>query len=80
MLINIFGTVGVLFILTAYFLLQTGRLDATKLSFSVINGLGSLLILVSLVFDFNFPSVLIEFFWLLISIYGIAKYFRKKIK
>jgi len=80
MLTNIVGTAGVLFILTAYFLLQTGKLQSTRLLFSVMNGFGSLLILFSLVFDFNFPSVVIEFFWLLISVYGIIKYFRNRNK
>ena len=36
------------------------------------------LILVSLYFTFNLPSLIVEFFWLLISLYGIGKYFVRR--
>ena len=41
---------------------------------SLLNAIGAALILVSLYFDFNFPSVVVEFFWLLISLFGIGKW------
>jgi hypothetical protein len=75
---DILGTVGVAVIVLAYFLLQTGRLRSDQLAYSVMNGGGAVLILVSLYYDFNFPSLVVEFFWLLISLYGIARYFRRK--
>ncbi|MHC4145950.1 MAG: CBU_0592 family membrane protein [Planctomycetota bacterium] len=31
--------------------------------------------LVSLMYDFNLPAFIIEAFWLLISIYGVVRYF-----
>jgi hypothetical protein len=45
---------------------------------SLINGLGALLILVSLFFNFNLSSFTIEVVWLLISAYGIGKYLRNR--
>ena len=42
--------------------------------YSLINGLGALLILVSLFFNFNLSSFTIEVVWLLISAYGVGKY------
>ncbi len=75
---DILGTLGVAVIIVAYFLLQTGRLQSEQLSYSVMNGVGAVLILISLYYDFNFPSFVVEFFWLLISLYGIVRYLRRK--
>ena len=72
------GTVGVLMILACYFLIQIGRMDSERLSFSVVNGLGASFILVSLYFEFNFASVLIEGFWVIISLIGIIRYYYRK--
>jgi hypothetical protein len=59
-----------------YVLLQLEKMDAKDLSFSVLNTLGALLIIVSLLFDWNLASFLMEFIWLIISLYGIVKYFK----
>ena len=67
------GMLGAAFIVTAYFLLQTGRLAADSLSFSVVNALGAAGILVSLVHEFNLSAFTIEAFWLLISLYGVIR-------
>lgn len=75
---DILGTVGVAVIIVAYFLLQTGRLRSEQLAYSVMNGIGAVLILISLCYTFNFPSFVVEFFWLLISLYGIARSLRRK--
>ena len=75
---DLLGTLGVALILLAYFLLQIEKLKSGDLIFSVINAAGSGLILVSLYFDFNFPSFLVEGFWLIISTIGIVKYFFNK--
>ena len=72
---NIVGTIGVATIVITYLLLQTGRLRSDSLYYSLMNGVGAVLILISLYFEFNFPSFVVEFFWLLISLFGIAKYF-----
>ena len=65
-------------ILICYFLIQVGRIDSEKLTFSVVNGLGASFILVSLYYEFNFASVLIEGFWVVISLIGIVRYFLRK--
>lgn len=72
---DILGTVGVAVIIVTYVLLQSGRVRSEQLSYSLLNALGAVLILISLYFSFNFPSFVVEFFWLLISLFGIGKYF-----
>lgn len=64
-------------ILIAYFMLQLNRINNHSLTFSVINFCGAFLILVSLYFDFNLSAFVIEFFWLLISLYGIYRWLRR---
>jgi hypothetical protein len=72
---DILGTVGVAVIILTYVLLQIGKVRSEQLVYSVLNAVGAALILVSLYFAFNFPSFVVEFFWLLISLFGIGKYF-----
>ena len=67
---NVVGITGVLLILLAYFRLQTGRVSATSIGFSMQNAAGSALILISLTFNFNLASFLIELSWLVISLFG----------
>ena len=61
------GSLGVLIIVAAYLWLQIGRIAGQNVVFSGANLLGSMLILVSLYFDFNFSAALIEIFWIVIS-------------
>ena len=70
---DLVGTLGVIMILVAYFLLQTERLSGQSISYSVVNLLGSLMITVSLVYHFNLSSFIIEMAWIAISIYGIVR-------
>jgi len=79
-LINIFifsGIIGVALIIIAYFLLQINKLSSNSLTFSVLNFLGSFLILISLFDEWNLPSFIIEIFWILISLIGIVKALKK---
>lgn len=70
---DLVGTVGVAMILVAYFLLQTERIDGQSMGYSVINLLGSVFIAISLLFDFNLSSMIIEIAWIAISLYGIVR-------
>lgn len=72
---DITGTAGVAIILVAYILLQLEKLRSEHPAFSLLNAVGAAMILVSLYYDFNFASFLMEFFWLVVSLFGIAKYF-----
>ena len=75
---DVVGTVGVLCIVGSYLLLQLGKLDAAALAYSLVNALGASLVIVSLCFEFNASAFLVEAFWLLISLVGIAKGVRRR--
>ena len=70
---DMLGTVGVAVIVLTYVLLQIGKLRSDGLLYSALNATGAGLILISLYYAFNFPSFIVEFFWLLISLFGIGK-------
>ncbi|XOV90310.1 MAG: hypothetical protein ACFHX7_10600 [Pseudomonadota bacterium] len=67
------GNIGVVLILVAYFGIQSGRMLPSDLRFSLMNGAGALLIMVSLYHNFNLSSFIIECVWLSISVYGLVK-------
>jgi len=71
-LTNAIGVVGVILILSAYFALQIKKMSPSSVVFSSFNAVGSGLILISLYFDFNLASFLIESAWLLVSLYGVS--------
>lgn len=75
-LTDLIGIFGVALIVIAYILLQIEKMDAKDLSFSTLNSIGALMILISLLYDWNLASFLMEFIWLMISLYGVLKYFK----
>jgi len=76
--VDIVGTVGVGIVIYAYYLLQTERITIKELKYSIMNIVGSLLIIVSLIFNFNFSSFMIESFWVLISCIGVIRHIKSK--
>lgn len=76
---DLVGTLGVIVTLLAYVALQTAFLKVEGFLYSTANALGSLFILYSLFFHWNFSAALIEICWLIISLFGAFRYLRKKI-
>ena len=70
---DLVGNVGVLMMVIAYLLLQLEKLSSSATSYSLLNAVGAVLVIISLIFHFNLSAFLMEAFWLLISIYGLAK-------
>ena len=68
------GNIGVVLMVLAYLLLQAEKIRSSDLSYSLMNGVGALLVLISLLYRFNLSAFLVEGFWLLISIYGLIKF------
>ena len=77
-LVDILGLAGVVIIVVTYLFLQLGKLSSAALAYSLMNAIGASLIVVSLLVDFNLSALLMEVFWVLISLVGVYRYFRLK--
>ena len=70
---DIVGLVGVVAYLSAYGLLQLGILKVEDGRYALLNGTGALLILYSLIYDFNLPSFITQTAWLILTIIGYVR-------
>jgi hypothetical protein len=75
---DLLGNVGVALMVVAYLLLQMGKLRIEDVSYSAMNAMGAVLVLISLWFSFNLSAFLVEGFWLLISLFGLIKFVSKR--
>jgi hypothetical protein len=74
---DIIGSVGVSLIILTYVTLQIEKIKSDSLIYSLLNAVGASLIIISLIYNFNFSAFIVELFWVLISLFGIGKYFWK---
>ena len=74
---DLLGNAGFLCIIGSYLWLQLGRTTGQTRTYSLVNAIGAALILVSLYFEFNLSAVLVEVFWLIISLLGLIISLRK---
>ena len=72
------GNVGVIVLMITYLMLQLNKLRSDGLAYSVLNAVGAGMVVISLLYNFNLSALLIEVFWVLISLVGIFRYFRLK--
>jgi hypothetical protein len=72
-LYEVVGLCGVSIVLLAYLLLNLDRINQKDISFSLLNCMGSMLILVSFIRYWNVASFVIEISWLTISLYGVLR-------
>ena len=70
---DLVGNVGVLLMVIAYLLLQMRKISGTAVSYLALNIIGAVFVIISLTLRFNLSAFLMEVFWLLISLYGLAR-------
>jgi membrane-associated HD superfamily phosphohydrolase len=70
---DLIGNVGVLLMVVAYLLLQLEKLSSSAISYLLLNAVGAVLVIISLLFRFNLSAFFMEVFWLMISLYGLTK-------
>jgi hypothetical protein len=72
-LYDLLGVIGSLTIIAAYFATQKGWVEASDWRFPLANLIGAALILLSLTVAWNLAAFVMEFFWVVISIYGLMR-------
>jgi len=76
--LDLIGNIGVIVLVITYGMLQLNKLSSDALAYSLLNAVGAGLIVISLLYDFNLSALLMEVFWVLISLLGVYRYFRLK--
>ena len=71
---DIIGLCGVGLLITTYGLLQFDRIDPKGFWYSFNNMWVAILVTVSLVYNFNLASMVIELFWFMLSVIGLWKW------
>lgn len=75
---DLVGNLGVVCVLSTYFMIQAGHLSSDSLAYGAWNALGAVLIGISLTVDFNLSSFVIEVFWFGISLFGMLRIARER--
>ena len=75
-MLQMISVLGALAILGAYAASQFGLVDTSKLSYQVANFLGSAVLAVVAIIDWQLGFILLEGAWALISLWGIATILR----
>jgi hypothetical protein len=69
---DLIGMIGGVCILVSYALLQLDKIPTTSFTYLTLNLVGALLIMYSLLTDWNFTAFIIEAIWALISLYAMG--------
>ncbi len=77
-LTELIGLAAPVLFLYAYAMITLGRWSPESLRYQVLNFLGAVAILISLIDHWNLPVFILEICWGAISVYGIVKVFRRR--
>ena len=77
-LFNTIGMMGMVVILLAYFILQLGKWKASEPPYLYTNIIGSSCLIVSLLWAWNLALFLLQCAWIIISLYGLMKYYKRQ--
>jgi uncharacterized membrane protein YhaH (DUF805 family) len=75
---EIIGLLGVVVVLVLYFMIATKRLHAAQLAYPVANIIGTCMILFSLFYAWNLPSLVMQIAWIMVSFIGIIRILKKE--
>lgn len=76
-LFDIIGMSGTILVVGAFIMLQLEKINPKSLAYNLINPAGAVLLLISLCYNFNLSSFVIELFWIAASVIGLVKYYTK---
>jgi len=72
------GNIGVILIIVAFYLNVSEKIKSTDKSYNLLNLIGSILLLTSLIYKPNLSNIIIEIIWGGISLIGLYKYYSQK--
>ena len=75
---DIIGLIGVALLIGTYALLQFDRIDPKGFWYIFNNMIVAVLVTVSLLYNWNLASMVIEVFWFSLSVYGLYKFYRQR--
>jgi len=75
---DIAGVIGSVIVIVAYFATQIGWFAVNDPRFAWANLVGAVLIIFSLTMDWNLAAFIVEIFWFLISVFGLARYYARR--
>ena len=75
---NVCGIIGATLFILAYFLLQRDKEFAKHWLYSFINFVAAAFMLSSLFYDWNIGALINNFFWIILSSYGLAGFIRAR--
>jgi len=78
-LFDLLGSIGALLLMITYLLLQLDRISSSSIAYSLLNLIGATLITISLTSKFNLSALVIEVFWILISLFGIFRHLKLRV-
>lgn len=67
------GVIGMICVVYAYLAIEKGWVDRNQRRYYIINLAGAAFLTISLVFNFNLGSFMIEIFWTWISLAGLMR-------
>ena len=70
---DVVGLFGVILYVWAYAGLQLGKLELTDVRYTILNGLGGLAVIFSLVWSFNLAAFVTQVLWLVFTIVGFFR-------
>jgi hypothetical protein len=73
MLWHLIGLAGMFIVVSAYWRLTDGKLKSSDKQYHLLNLTGAILLIVSLLFNFNLGSFVIEVFWIIIAVKGLIR-------
>ncbi len=73
LIIDIIGWTGAVFVLYAYLMVSTKRLEGNSLHYQIANISGALCLIVNTYFHHAYPSTVVNIIWIGIAFYSLAK-------
>lgn len=77
-MIHVFGNLGVLMVLAAYFLVSSGRIMSTAPAYQVLNLAGAAILIAYSVVFVAWANVVLNSIWLLIALVSLVKIRRRE--